>query len=62
MYTSVTPCDESSAPATCPAPGLPPNYLGTINMKTGVISRVALNGPNLQPRGEIFLPYRHAAA
>jgi hypothetical protein len=62
MFSSVTPCDEASAPATCPAPGFPPNYLGTINMKTGAISRVALNGPNLQPQGEIFLPYRHPVA
>jgi len=55
-YTSVTPCDENSAPATCPAPGFPPNYLGTINMTTGVITPVALKGPGLQPQGEIFLP------
>ncbi len=56
MYASVTPCDENSAPATCPAAGYSPNYLGTINMTTGAITPVALKGPNLQPQGEIFLP------
>ncbi|HUN31215.1 MAG TPA: hypothetical protein VMU95_04280 [Trebonia sp.] len=60
-YTSVTPCDENSAPATCPAPGFPANYLGTINLKTGVITPVALDGPSLQPQGEIFLPSPHQA-
>ena len=58
-YTSVTPCDENSAPATCPAPGYPANYLGTINLKTGAITPVALSGPSLRPQGEIFLADNH---
>ena len=58
-YTSVTPCDENSAPAACPAPGYPANYLGTINLKTGVITPVTLNGPGLQPQGEIFVADSH---
>jgi hypothetical protein len=56
VYASVTPCDQGNAPATYPGPGFPPNYLGTINLKTGAITAVTLNGPNLQPKSEIFLP------
>jgi len=43
-------------PATCPAPGFPANYLGTINLQIGVITAVTLAGPSLQPKAEIFLP------
>ena len=28
VFVAVTPCDADNAPATCPAPGFPPNYLG----------------------------------
>lgn len=55
-YTSVTPCNDNNAPATCPAPGFPANYLGTINLQTGAITAVSLTGPSLQPKAEIFLP------
>ena len=44
-YTAVTPCNANSAPSTCPGPGYPANYLGTINLKTGKIGTVAVNGP-----------------
>jgi hypothetical protein len=54
-YTAVTPCNASSAPSTCPAPGYPDNSLGTINLKTGAVSKVAINGP-VTPKGLIFVP------
>ena len=55
VYTAVTPCNASSAPSTCPGPGYPDNSLGTINLKTGVIDKVALSGP-VNPKGLIFVP------
>ena len=56
-YTAVTPCNANSAPATCPAPGFPPNYLGTVNLKTGALTKVATTGAALQPKGLIFVPF-----
>ena len=55
-YVAVTPCDAANAPATCPAPGFPPNYLGSVNPETGHISRVPVTGANLQPKGLLFIP------
>jgi hypothetical protein len=55
-FDAVTPCDENGAPATCPAPGFPSNYLATTNLTTGKLTRVPLNGPTLQPQGMIFVP------
>ena len=55
VMTAVTPCDAANAPSTCPAPGFPPNYLGMINPLTGHITKVALTGPNLQPKGLAFV-------
>jgi len=54
-YTAVTPCNANSAPSTCPAPGYPANSLGTINLKTGAVGTVALNGV-VAPKGLIFIP------
>jgi hypothetical protein len=54
-YTSVTPCNANSAPSTCPGPGFPANSLGTINLKTGAVGKVALNGL-VTPKGLIFVP------
>jgi hypothetical protein len=54
-YAAVTPCNANSAPSTCPGPGYPDNSLGTINLKTGAVSKVALNGP-VTPKGLIFVP------
>jgi hypothetical protein len=51
VYTAVTPCNANSAAATCATP----NSLGTINLKTGKIGTVAVNGP-VQPKGMIFVP------
>jgi len=55
ILTAVTPCDAANAPPTCPAPGFPLNYLGTINPFTGKVTRVTLTGPNLQPKGLLFV-------
>jgi hypothetical protein len=54
-YTAVTPCNASSAPTNCPAPGYPANSLGTINLKTGAVGNVALNGL-VMPKGMVFVP------
>jgi hypothetical protein len=55
MYSAVSPCDENSAPATCPAPGFPANYLARVNLRTGALTRVPLNGDTLNPKGMIFI-------
>jgi len=53
-YTAVTPCNANSAPSTCPGPGYPANSLGTINLKTGAVGKVTLNGV-VAPKGLIFV-------
>jgi len=55
VFVAVTPCDANNAPATCPAPGFPPNYLGSLNPWTGHISRVPITGPSPEPQGMIFI-------
>ena len=55
MLVAVTPCNANSAPSTCPAPGFPANFLGSENLRTGQISPVQVSGPNLQPKGLIFV-------
>jgi hypothetical protein len=52
---AVTPCNANSAPATCPAPGFPPNYLGQVNPWTGQITQVAVSGAILAPQGMVFV-------
>jgi hypothetical protein len=52
---AVTPCDAGNAPATCPAPGFPANYLGRLNTYTGQITAVKLRGASLHPQGLIFV-------
>jgi len=49
-FDAVTPCDADSAPATCPAPGYPANYLATLNLGTGKLTPVTLNGSSLHPQ------------
>ncbi len=56
VFVADTPCDENSAPANCPAPGYPPNFLGELNPWTGQISPVTLAGPAPQAQGMLFLP------
>jgi hypothetical protein len=52
VYTAVAPCNANSAPSTCTSP---PNSLGTINLKTGAVGTVAINGV-VSPKGMIFVP------
>jgi hypothetical protein len=55
-YTAVTPCNANSAPAVCPAPPTyGPNYLGSINLKTGAVGKVTVVGP-VAPKGMVFVP------
>lgn len=56
VFVAETPCDENDAPATCPRPNFPPNFLGRLNPFTGVITRVDLSGPVVQPQGMLFRP------
>jgi len=53
---AVTPCDSNNAPATCPGPGYPANYLGQIDPWTGQITALTVNGPTVHPQGMLFLP------
>ena len=53
-FVAVTPCGANNAPATCPAPGFPDNYLGHLNMFNGQILKVSLRGASLHPQGLIF--------
>lgn len=55
VLVAVTPCNANSAPATCPAPGFPAPYLGSLNLWTGQISAVQVSGANLQPKGMVFV-------
>ncbi len=58
-FAAVTPCDANGAPSTCPAPpAFPPNYLAELNPWTGKLTRVALRGPALTPKGLIFVADR----
>jgi hypothetical protein len=55
IFVAVTPCDAGNAPATCPAPGFPSNYLGQLNPWTGVITKVDVRGPAFGPQGMVFI-------
>ena len=59
VLVAVTPCDADNAPATCPAPGFPANYLGALNPWTGHISKLPVRGEALQPQGMLFAPAPH---
>lgn len=54
---AVTPCDSNSAPASCPAPDFPANYLGRIDPWTGGITPLPVSGPSFQPQGMLLLPH-----
>ncbi len=54
-YTAVTPCNANNAPTICPVTGFPANSLGTINLKTGALSKAAVNGA-VTPKGMVFVP------
>ena len=54
-FVAVTPCGANNAPATCPGPRFPANYVGHLNLFNGQISRVSLRGATLHPQGMIFV-------
>lgn len=51
----VSPCDAGNAPASCPSPQFPNNYLGNVNPSTGAVSKFPLTTP-IQPAGLLFVP------
>jgi hypothetical protein len=54
-----TPCGANSAPATCPAPGFPANYLASLDPWTGQVSTVNISGAPYVPQGGLaFVPGR----
>ena len=55
VFVADTPCDENSAPSTCPGPGFPSNFLGELNPYTGMITAVDVQGPAVEPQGMLFL-------
>jgi hypothetical protein len=58
MYTAVAPCNANSAPAVCPVSGSTTyvaNYLGTISLTTGAVSKATVIGP-VSPKGMVFVP------
>jgi hypothetical protein len=55
VYVAATPCDSNNAPATCPGPGFPPNYLGTLDLNSGDVAPVDLGGLIAHPKGLIYV-------
>jgi hypothetical protein len=55
---AATPCGSNSAPATCPGPGFPANYLGSLNPFTGAVTQLAVGGAAFVPQGGLlFMPF-----
>jgi hypothetical protein len=52
--TAATPCDADDAPATCPAPGFPPNYLASLNPWTGQVNGLKVGGAAYVPQGGLL--------
>jgi hypothetical protein len=53
-----TPCGANGAPATCPGPGFPANYLATLNPWTGQLTPVTTQGAPYVPQGGLaFVPF-----
>jgi hypothetical protein len=55
-FVAVTPCNANNAPATCPGPRFPQNYLGQLNIQTGAITHITVHGVATAPKGMLFLP------
>jgi len=54
---AATPCGANDAPATCPAPGFPANFLASLNPWTGVVTAVTVQGAAYAPQGGLlFVP------
>ena len=53
-----TPCGANTAPATCPGPGFPANYLATLNQWTGQVTALTIEGVPYVPQGGLaFVPF-----
>ena len=55
VFAAVTPCNANSAPAVCPAPTYPANYLGSIDLATGAVTSLTTTGDPIDPKGLIFV-------
>ncbi|MBV8445643.1 MAG: hypothetical protein JOZ92_06980 [Candidatus Dormibacteraeota bacterium] len=51
VLVNATPCDAGNAPAICPGPGFPPDYLAQLNLWTGQVTALEVKGLDLQPSG-----------
>ncbi|HEY2563400.1 MAG TPA: hypothetical protein VGI44_06785, partial [Acidimicrobiales bacterium] len=49
-----TPCGANTAPATCPAPGFPANYLGSLNPRSGQVAALTVGGVPFVPQGGLL--------
>jgi hypothetical protein len=56
---AATPCGSNSAPATCPGPGFPPNFLGALNPQTGEVSALSVSGVPYVPQGGLVFVRDH---
>jgi hypothetical protein len=57
---AATPCGSNSAPPTCPGPGFPANYLGSLNPWTGAVTQLNVGGATFVPQGGLlFMPFSH---
>lgn len=55
---AATPCGANSAPATCPGPGYPANYLASLNPWTGTVTQLTVAGATFVPQGGLlFMPF-----
>ncbi len=55
----VTPCGANGAPATCPGPGFPSNYLASIDPNTGAVTAVTVPGATFVPQGGLAFVGAH---
>lgn len=55
VRAAVTPCDANGAPATCPGSGYAPNYLGALDLYTGAVQAIPVEG-RFAPEGLLFVP------
>src|ERR1700722_19529212 len=51
---AATPCGANSAPATCPAPAFPANFLGSLNPWTGEVTPLQVGGVPFVPQGGLL--------
>lgn len=47
---------ERPAGGVSRSPDIPANYLGTVNQSTGTITKFAIGGAKIQPKGMIYVP------